>query len=120
MRCGARRGFTPGLAVRLRLAGGLRVFAKGIPADHVLAGKYRAEATTARQLPEATPAPRLRWDAYIAGWVVLAFDDIDGRQAQLGPGSADIGPVSRAWPRCSPPGSDLQAVSSGGVCFQPR
>ncbi len=86
-------GFTPGLAVRLRLAGGRRVFTKGIPADHVLAGKYRAEATTARQLPETTPAPRLRWDADIAGWVVLAFDDIDGRHAQLSPGSPDIGPV---------------------------
>lgn len=86
-------GFTPGLAVRLRLANGERVFAKGIPADHVLAGKYRAEATTARQLPETTPAPRLRWDADIADWIVLAFDDIDGRHAQLSPGSPDIGPV---------------------------
>lgn len=86
-------GFTPGLAVRLRLASGQRVFAKGIPADHVLAGKYRVEATTARHLPDSTPAPRLRWDADIAGWVVLAFDDVDGRHAQLSPGSPDIGPV---------------------------
>ncbi len=86
-------GFTPGLAVRLRLASGQRVFTKGIPADHVLAGKYRAEATTARHLPETTPAPRLRWNADIAGWVVLAFDDIDGRHPQLSPGSSDIGPV---------------------------
>lgn len=61
------------------------MFAKGIPADHVLAGKYRAEATTARQLPETTPAPRLRWNADIADWVVLAFDDINGRHAQLSP-----------------------------------
>lgn len=86
-------GFTPGLAARLRLANGERVFAKGIPADHVLAGKYRAEAITARQLPERTPAPRLRWDADIAGWVVLVFDDIEGRHPQLSPGSPDIGPV---------------------------
>lgn len=86
-------GFTPGLAVRLRLLSGQRVFIKGIPADHVLAGKYRAEATTARHLPTTTPAPRLRWNADIGGWVVLAFDDIDGRHAQLCPGSSDIGPV---------------------------
>lgn len=86
-------GFTPGLAARLRLASAERMFVKGIPADHVLAGKYRAEADTARQLPDATPAPRLRWDADIAGWVVLAFDDIDGRHAQLAPGSPDIEPV---------------------------
>lgn len=86
-------GFTPGLAVRLRLASGQRVFAKGIPADHVLAGKYHAEAITARHLPETTPAPRLRWNADIADWVVLAFDDIDGCHPQLSPGSPDIGPV---------------------------
>ncbi len=86
-------GFTPGLAARLRLVSGERVFTKGIPADHVLAGKYRAEANTARQLPEATPAPRLRWNADIAGWVVLAFDDIEGRHATLAPGSPDIDPV---------------------------
>lgn len=86
-------GFTPGLAVRLRLASGQRVFAKGIPTDHALAEKYRAEAITARQLPEAAPAPRLRWGADIADWVVLAFDDVNGRHAQLSPGSPDIGPV---------------------------
>ncbi|MGQ0776524.1 MAG: phosphotransferase family protein [Pseudonocardiales bacterium] len=88
-------GFTPGLAVRLRLTSGELLFAKGIPTDHVLAGKYRAEATTARQLPKTTPAPRLHWDADIAGWVVLAFDDIDGRHAQLSPGSPDVGAVVR-------------------------
>lgn len=86
-------GFTPGLAVRLRLASGERLFTKGIPAEHMLADKYRAEAATARQLPEATPTPRLRWSADIAGWVVLAFDDIEGRHAQLAPGSPDVGAV---------------------------
>ncbi|MGH3915275.1 MAG: aminoglycoside phosphotransferase family protein [Pseudonocardiaceae bacterium] len=86
-------GFTPGLAVRLRLASGERLFTKGIPADHVLADKYRAEAATARQLPETTPTPRLHWNADIAGWVVLAFDDIDGRHPRLGPGSPDVGAV---------------------------
>ncbi len=86
-------GFTPGMAVRLRLGDGTRVFAKGIPASHVLAGKYRAEAVTCRQLPAAAPAPRLRWDDEIAGWVVLVFDDIDGRHPDLSPGSADTGRV---------------------------
>jgi Ser/Thr protein kinase RdoA (MazF antagonist) len=42
------------------------------------------------------PAPRLRWDGEIAGWVVLVFDDIDGRHADLSPGSPDIGPVVAA------------------------
>jgi aminoglycoside phosphotransferase (APT) family kinase protein len=89
-------GFTPGLAVRLQLASGAQLFAKGIPARHPLAGKYRTEADTARLLPAAVPAPRLRWDGPIAGWVVLAFDDIDGRHADLSPGSPDVGPVVAA------------------------
>jgi hypothetical protein len=83
-------GFTPGLAARLRLASGERLFAKGIPASHPLAAKYRAEAATARLLPAAAPAPRLHWDGLIAGWIVLVFDDIDGRHADLSPGSADL------------------------------
>lgn len=86
-------GFTPGLAVRLRLADGERIFAKGIPVDHALADKYRAEAETVLMLPSFAPAPRLRWHAEIAGWVVLAFDDIDGRHADLSPGSPDIDSV---------------------------
>ena len=86
-------GFTPGMAARLQLANGTRVFAKGIPVSHVLAGKYRAEAVTCRQLPAATPAPRLRWDSEIADWVVLVFDDIDGRHPDLSPGSHDVGHI---------------------------
>ena len=86
-------GFTPGMAARLQLGSGRRVFAKGIPANHFLAGKYRDEATTCRQLPAATPAPRLRWDGELAGWVVLVFDDIDGRHPRLSPGSPDVSQV---------------------------
>jgi aminoglycoside phosphotransferase (APT) family kinase protein len=89
-------GFTPGLAARLQLASGERLFAKGIPAEHPLAGKYRTEADTARLLPATAPAPRLRWHGDIAGWAVLAFDDIDGRHADLSPGSPDVGPVVAA------------------------
>ena len=89
-------GFTPGLAARLQIGGGRRVFVKGIAADHVLADKYRAEARIARvtrALPHQVPAPRLRWDDEIAGWMVLCFDDVDGRHADLSSGSADVGRV---------------------------
>ncbi len=82
-----RLGAITTLAARLQLASGDRLFAKGIPAGHPLAGKYRTEADTARLLPATAPAPRLRWDGPIAGWVVLVFDDIDGRHADLSPGS---------------------------------
>ncbi|TDD88333.1 aminoglycoside phosphotransferase, partial [Actinomadura darangshiensis] len=86
-------GFTPGLAARLRLADGDRVFVKGISADHPLAGRYRDEARVVRALPTAVPAPRLRWDEEIAGWTVLAFDDVNGRHADLAPGSPDVDTV---------------------------
>jgi aminoglycoside phosphotransferase (APT) family kinase protein len=83
-------GFTPGLAARLQLASGDRVFVKGISTDHPLAGRYRDEARVVRALPAAVPAPRLRWDETIAGWLVLAFDDVSGHHADLAPGSPDV------------------------------
>ncbi|WP_433259448.1 phosphotransferase family protein (plasmid) [Streptosporangium sp. CA-135522] len=89
-------GFTPGFAVRLRLATGESVFAKGIGVDHVLATKYRAEAAVARALPSQAPAPQLRWDGEIANWVVLIFDDVNGWHADLSPGSPDVGRVVTA------------------------
>ena len=64
--------------MRLQPAEGSRLFAKGIPASHVLAGKYRDKAATCRQLPAAAPAPRLRWYGQIAGWIVLISGGIDG------------------------------------------
>ncbi|WP_395108328.1 phosphotransferase family protein [Actinomadura sp. SCN-SB] len=86
-------GFTPGLAARLRLTGGRRAFVKGITTDHVLTGRYRAEADVAAALPTAAPAPALWWAEEIAGWVVLVFSDAGGRHADLAPGAADLSRV---------------------------
>lgn len=83
-------GFTPGLAARLRLVDGQRVFAKGMPVDHPLAEKYRQEAATTRALPVTAPAPRLRWDGQVGDWIVLVFDDLDARHADLSPDSPDV------------------------------
>jgi aminoglycoside phosphotransferase (APT) family kinase protein len=77
-------GFSPGLASRLRTAAGERVFVKAVsgaqnpesPAIH------RREVTIAAALPAAAPVPRLRWSLDDGDWVVLAFDDIDGRQPE--------------------------------------
>ncbi len=82
------RGFTPGLAMRLQPADGSRLSAKGIPASHVLAGKYRGEAATCRQLPAAAPVSRLCWDGQIAGWIVLISGGLGGRPP--------------SWPRAHP------------------
>ena len=76
-------GFSPGLAARLRTRDGRRVFVKAIgpepnpdsPAMH------RREVEVVRALPSEAPVPRLLWsyDEGEEGWVVLVFEDVDGR-----------------------------------------
>jgi len=73
-------GFSPGVAARLRLADGRRVFLKAIsihpnpdsPAMH------RREARIAAALPALVPTPRLLWSHDDGDWVALAFEDIEG------------------------------------------
>jgi hypothetical protein len=78
-------GFSPGVAARLRLADGTRVFVKAVcsspNADSP--GMYRREARVAAALPAEVPAPALRWSFDDGEWVVLAFDDVDGRSPEL-------------------------------------
>jgi aminoglycoside phosphotransferase (APT) family kinase protein len=76
-------GFTHGLATRLLLADGTRVFVKGIPADDPLARAYVDEAWYAARLPPRVPAPRFRFSLLTGGWLVLAFDDVAGRSPDL-------------------------------------
>ena len=74
-----RSGFSPGVAARLKLADGRRLFVKAIgpepnpdtPAMH------RREARIVAALPENVAVPRLRW-FLDEDWVVLVFDDIHG------------------------------------------
>ncbi len=75
-------GFSPGLAARLQTRDGRRVFVKAVgpepnpdsPAMH------RREIEIVRALPPEAPVPRLLWsfDEGERGWVVLAFEDVDG------------------------------------------
>ena len=74
-------GFSPGLASRLRLADGRRVFVKAVsasanPDSHHI---HRREARILGALPASAPAPRLVWTFDDLGWVVLGLEDIDGR-----------------------------------------
>jgi len=73
-------GFSPGLASRLTLADGRRVFAKAVSGGQNprSPGLYRRETEVARALPERVPAPRLRWSYDDGDWVMLVFDDVDG------------------------------------------
>ncbi|CAN5466042.1 hypothetical protein BH18ACT1_BH18ACT1_00750 [soil metagenome] len=73
-------GFSPGLATRLRLADGQRVFLKALSStpNPQSPEMHRREARVAAALPPTAPAPTLRWAHDDGDWVVLAFEDVDG------------------------------------------
>lgn len=89
-------GYTPGLAARLTLDDGRRVFVKALPASHPLADFYRHEAAAATRMPAQVPAPALHWHAELAGWLVLAYDDVDGRHPDIGPAGRDLDAILHA------------------------
>ncbi|MDR6597366.1 aminoglycoside phosphotransferase family protein [Saccharothrix longispora] len=70
-------GFSPGLAARLELGDGRRVFAKavGSSANPVSPAMHRREALVA----PVVPGPRLLWSHDDGDWVVLVFEDVPGR-----------------------------------------
>lgn len=74
-------GFSPGVAARLRLADGRRAFVKAVSAaaNPDSPGIHRSEAGVAALLPARVPAPRLLGSLERDGWVVLLFEDVDGR-----------------------------------------
>jgi aminoglycoside phosphotransferase (APT) family kinase protein len=74
-------GFSPGLAARLRLADGRRVFVKAVSekANPDTPVMHRREAKIVAALPASAPVPRLLWTFDEDGWVMLAFEDVDGR-----------------------------------------
>ena len=76
-------GFSPGVAARLRTADGRRVFVKaaGPEPNPLTPTAHRQEARVAAALPEEAPVPRLLWshDEGEGGWIVLVFEDVEGR-----------------------------------------
>lgn len=73
-------GYSPGVAARVVLDSGERAFVKAVAAElnPDSPDMYRAEARVVAALPRDAPAPRLLWDFDRQGWVVLAFEDIEG------------------------------------------
>lgn len=69
-------------------------FCKGVPTRHgpALRGA-RTEAALNPFLPADT-VPRLRWTVDAADWLVLGFDHVRGRHADLSPGSPDLQAVA--------------------------
>ena len=80
-------GFSPGAAARLRTASGRRVFAKaaGPEPNKLTPAAHRREAKVAAALPDEAPVPRLLWshDEGEGGWVVLLFEDVEGRNPTM-------------------------------------
>ncbi len=73
-------GFSPGVAARLVLADGRRVFVKACSGsiNRDSPGMHRREARIASALPASVPTPRFL-DVYDEGdWIALMFEDIDG------------------------------------------
>ena len=80
-------GFSPGIAARIRTAGGARYFVKGVgPLPNPDSpGMHRREAQIVAAMPDGVAVPRLLWshDGEESGWVVLAFQDIEGRHPHM-------------------------------------
>ena len=73
-------GFSPGLAARLRLEDGRRVFVKAVSEDANpdTPWIHRREAVVVAGLPPEAAVPKLLWTFDEGGWVALGLTDIDG------------------------------------------
>ncbi|GAA0553809.1 hypothetical protein GCM10009533_59760 [Saccharopolyspora spinosporotrichia] len=60
-----------------------------------MAAHYQTEAEVCAVLPDRA-APRLWWSLDVDRWLLLAFDDIRGREPDLSPGSRDVPAVLEA------------------------
>jgi hypothetical protein len=78
----------------LDTAGAGRVFVKGITIDHPQAGGHRHEVYVNPWLPDV--APRLSWTVEAGGWLMLGFEYLPGRHADLAPGSDDLAMITDA------------------------
>lgn len=77
-------GFSPGLAVRVAGGGGRRAFVKAISKRYPESLPfYRKEASVAARLPPLVATPAFQFCAEYDDWIVLAFDDVDGRMPAL-------------------------------------
>jgi hypothetical protein len=70
------------------------VFVKGITVERPEVKAHRHEARVNAWLPAV--APRLLWTVEVDGWLLLGYDHVDGRHANLSPGSPDLPLVAEA------------------------
>lgn len=105
----AKGGLMPGLTAVVHATNG-RYFVKAVPADSPAAPLYEREMAASAALPASVPAPQMRYSAS-GDWLVMVFDYLDARDADLSPGSADLDGVlailaaigsARAWDAAPP------------------
>ncbi|RBQ13840.1 hypothetical protein DP939_43910 [Spongiactinospora rosea] len=84
------RGHTAGAGVRLLHENRRSTWLKACPTGHPIARIYERERRIGLILPVAVPAPRMQWSSTAHGWIAMAHTFIDGRTADLSPGSPDV------------------------------
>jgi hypothetical protein len=89
------RGRNSDFSATLRTRDGQVLFCKGVPlAEEAKVRMHRHEVRIAPYLPRIAPA--LLWSVETDGWLVNAFEHVDGRFADLSPGSSDLPRLARA------------------------
>ena len=116
-----RGGFSPGLAARLRLSDGTRVFLKAVSEspNPDTPRIHRREALIVAALPRSAPVPRFLWSHDEGGWVALCFEDVDGRPPAEPWTEDDLDLVVRALREMSAAltPSPIAAVETAGDAF---
>jgi hypothetical protein len=77
------------LSAVLHTAEGL-LFCKGIAESDGSRGRMHRHEADINQWVPTTIAPRLRWRTEVDGWLLLGFDHVPGRYADLSPRSVDL------------------------------
>jgi Ser/Thr protein kinase RdoA (MazF antagonist) len=88
-------GLMPGLAAVLHTEGS-RYFLKAVPKDSPAAGLHAREMVASSALPLVAPAPRMLLASDADEWLVMIFTCLDGRDADLSPGSPELSGVLAA------------------------
>jgi hypothetical protein len=121
-------GLMPGLTAVVHAANG-RYFVKAAPATSPAAGLYEREMTATAALPANVPAPWLRYSPGEGGWLVMVFDCLDARDADLSPGSPDLDGVlvalaaisaAPAWSAAPPVTTNVTALQAKAAALLAR
>jgi aminoglycoside phosphotransferase (APT) family kinase protein len=85
----ATDGLMPGLAAVVHAANG-HYFVKAAPAGSPAASLYQREMAASAALTASVPALQMLYSSGDGGWLVMLFDFLDARDADLSPSSPDL------------------------------